>query len=337
MSAGVRSFSRSMWSGADAFESGIPDTLSGDVPLRRPHPPICGRLRRRCGQPAATLDTASRRLRLPSYAVNRPALRDPHDAEILRLAVPAFGALVAEPLFLLVDSAIVGRLGTSQLAGLGIAGVALATAVNLCVFLAYGTTAAVARQLGAGNRAVALRRGVDGLWLAVLTGLVLAVAGVLAAPAVVDALGASARVHPYAVTYLRVSAVGLPAMLLVLAATGVLRGLQDTRTPLVVAVVASAVNAVLNAVFVLVLHWGIAGSAIGTVLAQCGSAAAYLVVLVPALRRYGVPLRFDRSAVGVAAVAGSQLLLRTISLRVVFVAATFVAARLGDAEVAAHQ
>src|SRR4051794_16267345 len=259
MSAGVRSFSRSMWSGADAFESGIPDTLSGDVPLRRPHPPICGRLRRRCGQPAATLDTASRRLRLPSYAVNRPALRDPHDAEILRLAVPAFGALVAEPLFLLVDSAIVGRLGTSQLAGLGIAGVALATAVNLCVFLAYGTTATVARHLGAGDRAGALQRGVDGLWLALATGVALTVLGLVAAPAIVDGLGASANVRPYALTYLRISAVGLPAMLLVLAATGVLRGLQDTRTPLVVAGSASIANAALNALLVLGLHRGIAG------------------------------------------------------------------------------
>src|SRR5699024_2244609 len=99
--------------------------------------------------------------------------RHPHDREILRLAVPAFGALVAEPLFLLADSAIVGHLGTSQLAGLGIAGTVLQTAVYLCVFLAYGTTAAVARQLGAGNIRAAVEQGIDGVWLAAMIGLML--------------------------------------------------------------------------------------------------------------------------------------------------------------------
>jgi Na+-driven multidrug efflux pump len=75
------------------------------------------------------------------------------DREILRLAGPAFGALVAEPLFLLGDSAIVGRIGTVPLGGLGVASQALTTLVNISIFLAYGTTAAVARQLGAGRPA----------------------------------------------------------------------------------------------------------------------------------------------------------------------------------------
>ena len=103
--------------------------------------------------------------------------RSPHDAEILRLALPAFGALVAEPLFLLADAAIVGRIGTTALGGLGVAGQALTTLVNVSIFLAYGTTAAVARQLGAGHRQAAIRQGIDGLWLAALIGLVVLGAG----------------------------------------------------------------------------------------------------------------------------------------------------------------
>ena len=114
--------------------------------------------------PAASRDTVAgpRRRRPRRIAFTR----SPHDAEILRLAVPAFGALVAEPLFLLADAAIVGRIGTTALGGLGVASQALTTLVSISIFLAYGTTAAVARQLGAGNRAAAIRQGIDGLWLA---------------------------------------------------------------------------------------------------------------------------------------------------------------------------
>lgn len=88
------------------------------------------------------------------------------DRQILGLAVPALGALIAEPLFVLIDSAIVGRLGTTELAGLSLASTLLVTAVGLCVFLAYATTAVVARKLGSGDRVGALQTGVDGLWLA---------------------------------------------------------------------------------------------------------------------------------------------------------------------------
>jgi len=186
------------------------------------------------------------------------------DREILRLAVPAFGALVAEPLFLLTDSAIVGRLGTVPLAGLGVAGALLATAVGVFVFLAYGTTAAVARRVGAGDLRGAVADGMDGVWLAALLGIVVAaLAGVLAVP-LVAAFGPSGPVAEQAVTYLRWSLPGLPAMLVVLAATGVLRGLQDTRTPLVVAACGAAANAVLSLGLVHGAGLGIAGSAAGT-------------------------------------------------------------------------
>src|SRR4051812_15610031 len=181
--------------------------------------------------------------------------RHPHDREILRLAVPAFGALVAEPLFLLTDSAIVGRLGTVSLGALGVAGQVLGTLVNLCVFLAYGTTASVSRQVGAGNHRAAVRQGVDGLWLAALIGVGLIVAGRPLVPAVVRAFGASAMIAPQAETYVHVSLLGVPGMLIVLAGTGVLRGMQDTRTPLFVSVGMFAGNAGLNALFVLALGW----------------------------------------------------------------------------------
>lgn len=258
------------------------------------------------------------------------------DREILRLALPALGALVAEPLYLLADSAVVGRLGTAPLAGLGLAATVLTTVVGLCVFLAYGTTAVVARRLGAGDRAGALQAGVDGMWLAVVAGVLLVVLGWPLTPSVVDALGASDAVRPHALSYLRVSLLGLPAMLLVLAATGVLRGLQDTRTPFIVSAVSAAGNAVLSAFLVLVLGFGVAGSAAATVVAQVGAAAAYLAVLLPALRREGVGLRPETRGVRRAASAGGLLLLRTATLRAALVAATVVATSMGDAELAAH-
>src|SRR6185436_13423311 len=143
----------------------------------------------------------------------------------------------------------------------------LATAVSVCVFLAYGTTASVARRVGAGDLRAAVAQGVDGIWLGIGLGVVLAVALQVAGGALVDAFGTSAAATPYALTYLRVSLVGLPAMLAVLAATGVLRGMQDTRTPLVVAVVGAAANVVLNLVLVYGVGLGIAGSALGTLVA----------------------------------------------------------------------
>ncbi|MEU8881491.1 MATE family efflux transporter [Streptomyces hydrogenans] len=260
-----------------------------------------------------------------------------HDREILSLALPAFGALVAEPLFLMVDSAIVGHLGTPQLAGLAIAGALLSTAVSVFVFLAYATTAAVARRVGSGDLPAALRQGIDGIWLALLLGIAVVAVTLPTAPWLVEVFGASDTAAPYATTYLRVSLLGIPAMLIVLAATGVLRGLQDTRTPLYVAVGGFAVNGALNVGLVYGAGLGIAGSAWGTVIAQCGMAAAYLVVVVRGARRHGASLRPDAAGIRACAQAGAPLLIRTLSLRAVLMIATAVAARLGDTEVAAHQ
>ncbi|MGW0118846.1 MATE family efflux transporter [Streptomyces sp. NPDC003327] len=265
------------------------------------------------------------------------ATRRRHDREILSLALPAFGALVAEPLFLMVDSAIVGHLGTPQLAGLAIAAALLSTAVSVFVFLAYATTAAVARRVGAGDLPAAIRQGMDGIWLALLLGAAVVAVTLPLAPWLVDLFGASDTAAPYAVTYLRISLLGIPAMLVVLAATGVLRGLQDTRTPLYVAIGGFAVNGALNLGLVYGAGLGIAGSAWGTVIAQCGMAAVYLVVVVRGARRHGASLRPDAVGIRASATAGAPLLVRTLSLRAVLLIATAVAARLGDAEVAAHQ
>lgn len=260
-----------------------------------------------------------------------------HDREILALALPAFGALVAEPLFVLADSAIVGHLGTTQLAGLGIAAALLTTAVSVFVFLAYATTAAVSRRVGAGDLKAAIRQGMDGIWLALLLGTAVIAFVLPTAPWLINAFGASDAVAPYAVTYLRISALGIPAMLMVLAATGVLRGLQDTRTPLYVAVAGFAVNAGLNAALVYGAGLGIAGSAWGTVIAQCAMAGAYLVVVVRGARRHEASLRPDAAGIRACAQAGVPLLVRTLSLRAILMIATAVAARLGDADIAAHQ
>jgi putative MATE family efflux protein len=262
---------------------------------------------------------------------------NPQDREILRLALPAFGALVTEPLFLLADSAIVGRLGTTPLGGLGVASQALTTLVGISIFLAYGTTAAVARQVGAGQRQAAIRQGIDGLWLAALIGLVVLAVGWPLAPRIVLAFGGTAGVSQQAIIYLRISLIGGPAMLSVLAGTGVLRGLQDTRTPLLVAVAANALNIALNWALVLGLHWGIAGSAWGTVIAQMAAGAAYLTVVGRGARRAGVSFAPDLPGIRMAAFAGASLVVRTLALQAVLVLMTAIAARQSDAAIAAHQ
>jgi len=257
--------------------------------------------------------------------------------EILRLAVPAFLALVAEPLFLLGDSAIIGHLGTTQLAGLGVASAALITAANIFVFLAYGTTSIVARQVGAGSPRGAVSAGIDGVWLAIGIGLATGALVAASAEPLCALFGASPAALAQAVTYLRVSALGIPAMLVALAVTGVLRGLQDTRTPLVASVVGFSANIALNLLLVYGLNLGIAGSAIGTVLAQSGMATALVLVVTRRARQLGAGLRPHPARVLRAALDGMPLLVRTLALRLVLLVTTWVAAGLGDVPLAAYQ
>lgn len=257
--------------------------------------------------------------------------------EVLRLAVPAFLALIAEPMFLLADSAIIGHLGTAQLAGLGVASALLLTAANVFVFLAYGTTSAVARQVGHGSRSGAISVGIDGTWLAIGLGVLTGALVALFAEPLCRLFGASPEALAHATTYLRISAAGIPAMLVVLATTGVLRGLQDTRTPLVIALAGFSSNVVLNVLFVYGFGWGIAGSAIGTVLAQTGMA----LVLIAKLLRYAANEKVRTHAhpgrILTAARTGTPLFVRTIALRAVLVVTTWVAAGLGDVPLAAYQ
>jgi len=262
------------------------------------------------------------------------------DREILRLAVPAFLALVAEPLFLLSDAAIVGHLGTTELAGLGIAGAVLQTLVGLCIFLAYGTTASVARHLGAGDLKAALTQGIDGCWLAVLIGTAVTVIGAVFARPLVELFGAGSGVSDQATAYLEVAIFGTTPLLLMLATTGVLRGLQDTRTPLRVAVGGNLANIVLNVVLVYGLDLGIAGSALGSVLAQVASAGVLIAVVVRAARREGASLTPDRRGIATAAHTGVPLVLRTLTLRACLLVGTYAATIAGrdtEIDLATHQ
>ncbi len=257
--------------------------------------------------------------------------------EILRLAVPALGSLIAEPMFLIVDSALVGHLGVVPLAGLGIASAVLQTIVGLMVFLAYSTTPAVARRFGAGEHTGAVRAGIDGLWLALALGTVLAVVGSLTTPWLVSLFGADAAVSEQAVIYLQLSMWGLPAMLIVFAATGLLRGMQDTVTPLWIAGLGFGLNALLNWLFIYGFGWGIAGSAAGTVVAQWSMVGAYAFVVGQLARRHEASVLPQREGLRGSARAGWWLFLRTVSLRIAFLATVYVATGLGTDELAGWQ
>jgi putative MATE family efflux protein len=259
------------------------------------------------------------------------------DREIARLAVPAFAALVSEPVFLLADAAIVGHLGTPQLAALGVAGTVVQTVIGVFVFLAYTTTSIVARNVGAGSHRAAMTAGMDGVWLALALGILAGAATLAASAPVVDWFASGADVQGFALTYLHIAAFGVPALLVLFAGTGVLRGLQDTRTPLIVAVAANILNVFLNVTFVFGFGWGIAGSAIGTLMAQTAGSVAIGFVVVRQARRRGATLLPHPPGVRLALRAGVPLIVRTLSLRAALVLATYVAASISTVALAAHQ
>jgi putative MATE family efflux protein len=257
--------------------------------------------------------------------------RSRYDGEILRLALPALGALAAEPLYLLADTAIVGHLGTPQLAALALAATVLSNLVALCIFLTYGTTARVTRLHGAGHDALAAALGPQALWLALAAGIVVGGAVAALAGPLVHLLGGDGHVADMAARYLRIASLGVPMALVALAGQGWLRGMSDLRTPLVIVVAANVVNVVLEVVFVYGLDWGLDGSAWGTVLAQLGMGCAFAAVL---LRTFAPPdLARIRSLVSI----GAQLFVRTAALLACFVVATAVCARIGTDSLAAHQ
>ena len=260
---------------------------------------------------------------------------DSLDKRIFALAIPALGALVAEPLFLLTDTAMVGHLGADALASLGLASTIATTVVGLLIFLAYATTPLVARRLGSGDEPGAISAGIDGLWLAAGLGVFLGIFGYLTTPAVVGLFPASDAVAAGASSYLLVSWWGLPGMLLVIAATGMLRGLQDTQTPLYIALAGFGANAVLNAVLIYGFDLGLVGSAWGTVTAPWAMAAVFLGLVGKKASATQVSLRPGLTGLTQAAKSGSWLLLRTLSLRIALVATVVVATTLGTAELAA--
>lgn len=260
--------------------------------------------------------------------------RSPHDREILRLAAPALGALAAEPLYVLVDTAIVGHLGTSPLAALALAATLLTGAFTLFNFLTYGTTAQVARYHGAGDEQTAGTLGAQALWLAAGLGAVLVVVAELGARPAIGLMGGSGHTGDLAVLYMRIAAAGLPFALIALAGQGYLRGITDLRTPLIVVVAANLLNVVLELLFVYGFGWGIAGSAWGTAMAQVcmGAAFAWLLLRAPAETRRPTP-RLIRRLVRI----GGEIFVRTSALYASFIIAGAVLARIGATSLAAHQ
>ncbi|MGH9111570.1 MAG: MATE family efflux transporter, partial [Acidimicrobiales bacterium] len=197
-------------------------------------------------------------------AADRRRFRSPHDREIATLAVPAFGALIAEPLYVLADTAVVGHLGTPQLGGLAVASSVLLTLYAVFIFLAYGTTAAVSRLLGAGDEREAAHQAVQSMWLALVIGVGVAAVGAALSGPLVSLMGADGAVRTNALIYLRISLVGVPAMLVVMAGAGYLRGLQDTRTPLAVAIGSGLLNLALELGMIYGFGLGIGASAVST-------------------------------------------------------------------------
>ncbi len=263
--------------------------------------------------------------------------RRERDRRIVALAVPALGTLAVEPLYLLVDTAIVGRLGTVPLAGLAVASTVLTTLITVCNFLAYGTTARVAFLWGRGDHRGGATVAAQGLWLAAAIGVLLVVAVGLGGRWLARLVGGEGAVLEVATTYLRISALGIPLVLVALVGNGYLRGVSDTRTPLLVVVVANVVNLVLEVVLVYGFGLGVAGSAWGTVVAQLLAATWFLVLVGRRVASEGVAVSPVRSEIVRLLVAGRHLLMRTAALLGTLALATSTAARVGAATLAGHQ
>lgn len=263
----------------------------------------------------------------------------PHslNRRILELALPAFAALVAQPLFVMADTAIVGQLGTDPLAGLGVGSTLTLALVGVFVFLAYGSTATVARLMGAGREKDAAESGVQAMWLALVLGAVVGVVSWGFAPQLATWLGAGGAVHEQAVAYLRWSLPGLPGMFLVLAATGTLRGMADGRTPMVLAIGAAVLNLVGDIVLVFGLGMGIAGSGAATAFAETLMGLTAAGIVARGAARAGAGRRPRLAGMRTSLLVGVPLLIRTLALRTALLLTTWTAARSGAVALAAHQ
>jgi putative MATE family efflux protein len=269
--------------------------------------------------------------------VSEPVQSQPGGRQIAQLALPALGVLAAEPLYLLFDTAIVGRLGALSLAGLAIGGLVLGMVGSQLTFLSYGTTARSARYFGAGDRTSAVDEGVQATWLALGLGvLIVAVVQAVAVPLISIIAGSSEIAH-VALLWLRIAIIGAPAILVSLAGNGWLRGVQDTARPLRYVVAGFGLSALLCPL--LVYGWlgsprlGVAGSAVANLSGQWLAA----LLFGRALLAEGVPLRLNHPALRAQIVLGRNLLVRTVAFQACFVSAAAVAARFGAAALAAHQ
>ncbi|MDP2289907.1 MAG: MATE family efflux transporter [Actinomycetota bacterium] len=260
-------------------------------------------------------------------------LRNDLERRIVRLAIPALGTLAVEPMYVLVDTAIVGRLGTPQLAGLAIASTVLLTVVSLTAALQYGLTPDVAFQHGRGDAAEARRVATNGLQLAALIGIPMGTLLAVGSRPLCWLIGGRGDVLENATTYLRISAVGLPFVLIAYVGHGVMRGVNQLRKPLVLVFVANLVNLVLEIVAVYVLDLGIAGSAWSTVIAQVGAAIAFAMIMRPHL----ISLRPTLARMRPVLASGRHFAVRSLAMYAVWNTATFVAARIDTPTLAAHQ
>ncbi len=261
------------------------------------------------------------------------------DREILALAVPALGALAADPLVSIVDTIFVGRLGVTPLAALGVNTSVFSLAFVVFNFLAYGTTPRVARAVGAGDRAAAGKVTVQALVLAGAIGLVVVLALEAFAEPIVATMGARGELRGPAISYLRIRALAGPAVLLIMAGHGVFRGFQDTRTPLLVTLGLNLVNLALDPLLIFGLGWGLEGAAAATLIAQWTGAIWFLWLLLRSRREeLGTSLRLPRPSelLPFLRISG-ELTLRTLSLMGTLALATAVATRVGTVQVAAHQ
>lgn len=268
------------------------------------------------------------------HLVRRPMLTT-LDRRIVGLALPALGALIVEPLYNLTDTAIVGHLGRAPLGGLALASTVLNLVGWTSAFLQMATTSRVAFRRGQRDAAGAAEAAVAGYVVAVGLGVIVALLVGVAGPPLAHLLGGHGEVQRDATTYLRISAFGMPFLLLALAGTGHLQGEENTRTPLRIVFIANVVNIVLELSLVYGAHLGIAGSAWGTVIAQ--AVAATLFVLA-STRRVTRPIaRPSRLEYIVLLRSGLALVVRTVALGAALVAATAIAAQVGSATLAAHQ
>lgn len=263
---------------------------------------------------------------------------DAFTREVTRLALPAFGALVAPSALLLTDTAFIGSLGTEAMAGYAGGAAAFGVATSLGYFLAYASTGTVARRLGAGRRREALIVGIDHIALGLVIGILVGIALWLGADTLVTWIGVAQHARPEAIAWLHGAAFGAPGMMASMAAVGTFRGLQDTRVTFVVTVTQVAVNIALCGGLIFVAHLGTLGAGLALAFAETLGFVAYAAVLLRHARAAGAPLRPSHlGALGEAFTAGVPLLWRGFALRTVLMGTTIVAARLGTRELAAFQ